>query len=66
MLRNHLSTTVKNIRFDYFSYLCITHLLQLLDVGVFQNLKYNFKKVVKKEIFNSTTNISKVDFFLFF
>jgi hypothetical protein len=29
-------------------------------------LKYNFKKVVRKEIFNGATDISKVDFFLFF
>jgi len=43
-----------------------THLLQPLDVSVFQNLKYNFKKVVQKEIFNGATNISKVDFFSFF
>jgi hypothetical protein len=35
-------------------------------VGVFQSLKYNFKKVVRKEIFNSATKISKVDFFSFF
>ena len=37
-----------------------------MTVSVFQNLKYNFKKVVQKEIFNSTTDISKVDFFSFF
>jgi hypothetical protein len=43
-----------------------THLLQPLDVGVFQSLKYNFKKVVRKEIFNGVTEISKVDFFSFF
>jgi len=42
------------------------HLLQLLDVGVFQSLKYNFKKVVRKEIFNSATKILKVDFSSFF
>ena len=35
-------------------------------MGVFQSLKYNFKKVVRKEIFNSATEISKVDFFSFF
>ena len=43
-----------------------THLLQPLDVGVFQSLKYNFKKVVRKEIFNGATEISKVYFFSFF
>jgi hypothetical protein len=40
--------------------------LQPLDVGVFQCLKHNFKKVVRKEIFNGATEISKVDFFSFF
>jgi hypothetical protein len=43
-----------------------THVLRPLDVGVFQSLKYNFKKVVRKEIFNGATEISKVDFFSFF
>ena len=32
----------------------------------FRILKYNFKKVVRKEIFNGATEISKVDFFSFF
>ena len=44
----------------------ITHLLQPLDIGVFQSLKYNFKKVVRKEIFNSASEVSKADFFSFF
>jgi hypothetical protein len=44
----------------------ITHLLQPLDVGVFQSLKHNFKKVVRKEIFNGATEVSKADFFSFF
>ena len=43
-----------------------TYLLQPLNVGVFQSLKYNFKKVVQKEVFNGAQDITKVDFFLFF
>jgi hypothetical protein len=44
----------------YLSFGCLhnTYLLQPLDVGVFRNLKYNFKKVVQKEIFNSVTDIT--------
>jgi len=44
----------------------ITHLLQPLDVGVFQALKHSFKKEIRKEIFNGATKISKVNFFAFF
>ena len=33
MLYNYLSTTVKNIRFDYFSYLCIIHVMDQLRGG---------------------------------
>jgi hypothetical protein len=42
------------------------YLLQPLDIGVFQTIKSNFKKVVQREIFNSATDISKVDFFSFY
>lgn len=43
-----------------------THLLQPLDVGVFQSLKHSFKKELRKEIFQGATEISRVDFFSFF
>ena len=43
-----------------------THLLQPLDVGVFQSLKHNFKKEVRREVFQGAREISRVDFFAFF
>ena len=43
-----------------------THLLQPLDVGVFQSLKHNFKKAVRKEVFLGAQEITRVDFFSFF
>jgi hypothetical protein len=43
-----------------------THLLQPLHVGVFQSLKHNFKKEVRKEVFQGAREISKTDFFSFF
>jgi DDE superfamily endonuclease len=43
-----------------------THLLQPLDVGVFQSLKYNFKKEIRREVFQGAREISRVDFFAFF
>jgi hypothetical protein len=43
-----------------------THLLQPLDVGVFQAMKYNFKREVRREVFLGAREISKVDFFAFF
>jgi hypothetical protein len=43
-----------------------THLLQPLDVGVFQSLKHNFKKQVRREVFQGAREISRVDFFSFF
>ena len=41
----------------------LTHLLQPLDVGVFQYLKSNFKKAIQDEVFMGAKDISKVDFF---
>ena len=43
-----------------------THLLQPLDVGVFQSLKHNFKKEVRKQVFLGAKEISRTDFFAFF
>jgi DDE superfamily endonuclease/Tc5 transposase DNA-binding domain len=43
-----------------------THLLQPLDVGVFQTLKHNFKKEVRKQVFLGAQEVSRVDFFAFF
>ncbi|KIM94488.1 hypothetical protein OIDMADRAFT_75280, partial [Oidiodendron maius Zn] len=43
-----------------------THLLQPLDVGVFQSLKHNFKKEVRKQVFMGAKEISRTDFFAFF
>lgn len=43
-----------------------THLLQPLDVGVFQTLKYNFKKEIRREVFQGAREITRVDFFSFF
>lgn len=43
-----------------------THLLQPLDVGVFQSLKYNFKKAVRKEVFLGAQEMSRTDFFCIF
>ena len=43
-----------------------THLLQPLDVGVFQTLKHYFKKAIQQEVFLGASEISKTDFFAFF
>jgi hypothetical protein len=43
-----------------------THLLQPLDVGVFQSFKYNFKKALREEVFLGATEMTKIDFFSFF
>lgn len=43
-----------------------THLLQPLDVAVFRILKHWFQVGLRKEIFNSTEEIKKVDFFTMF
>jgi hypothetical protein len=40
--------------------------LQPLDVGVFQALKYNFKKEVRRQVFLGASEISRADFFTFF
>ena len=42
-----------------------TH-LQPLDVGVLQSLKHNFRKIVRRELFNGATEVSKTNFFSFF
>lgn len=42
------------------------HLLQPLDIGVFQALKHNFKKTIQKEVFLGTQEITRTDFFSFF
>lgn len=43
-----------------------THLLQPLDVGVFQSLKHNFKKEIRKQVFLGAIEVSRTDFFSFF
>jgi DDE superfamily endonuclease len=43
-----------------------THLTQPLDVGAFQKAKYEFKKLVREEIFHGATEITKTDFFSIF
>ena len=43
-----------------------THLCQPADVGVFQKLKHEFKKLVREEVFHGATQITKADFFHMF
>lgn len=40
-----------------------THLLQPCDVGLFQALKHNFKKEMRREVHNGMRKVAKVDFF---
>jgi len=44
----------------------LTHLLQPLDVSVFKSFKHNFRKEIRREVFNGVSDISKTDFFSFF
>ena len=44
----------------------LTHLTQLLDVGVFQKFKFEFKQCLREEIFYGVTKITKADFFAMF
>ena len=43
-----------------------THLLQPLDVGIFQTYKKNFKNSIQNEVFHGLTEMSKTDFFAIF
>ena len=43
-----------------------THLLQPLDVGIFQTYKLNLKKSIQNEVFHGLTEMSKTDFFSIF
>jgi hypothetical protein len=40
-----------------------THLIQPLDVGVFQKFKHKFKKCIREEVFLGANEITKTDFF---
>jgi len=43
-----------------------THLCQPCDVGAFQKLKHEFKKLIREEVFYSAKAITKTDFFSIF
>jgi hypothetical protein len=43
-----------------------THLLQPLDIVVFQSLKFWFQKELRREIFNGAEEFNKTDFFAIF
>jgi hypothetical protein len=43
-----------------------THLIQPLDVGVFQKFKHEFKKCIREEVFLGANEITKTDFFHYF
>ena len=43
-----------------------THLLQPLDVGVFQKFKHEFKELIREEVFLGAKEITKADFFALF
>jgi hypothetical protein len=43
-----------------------THLLQPLDVGVFQTLKHYFKSAIRQEMFTGAKKVNKSDFFRVF
>jgi hypothetical protein len=43
-----------------------THLIQPLDVGVFQKFKHEFKKCLREDVFYGASQITKTDFFFLF
>ena len=43
-----------------------THLLQPLDVGVFQKFKHEFKELIREKVFLRAREINKADFFALF